>query len=139
MRLMTLIPAALLLASLPASANDTFSYVCSTEVSCDGLFGHVVTKRFMAKYPAKAWSISVVSDTYSLSRSVVSHATVGVIPKTKGNDWYYAPNNRFSQISTHDGALNAYETKDLERKVIIKAVEAMMASCQDKPDCDLTK
>jgi hypothetical protein len=133
-KLMTV--AALFVATVSAHAG-AFSFNCSTDVSCSDLLSDVVTEKFTTKFPNDIYEIFVLSHTSVFSNGTsASYAVVGVVPKSKLSH-YFAPNRSWDSVSYYGSLGNAYDKQNKSREIIRKAVESMMAACEDSKGCEI--
>lgn len=130
--------AAATLALSPLAHADTFSIQCAnSEVSCDDLFADLVSAKFTRFYDHNKWSIFVYSENfvYSNGSGVVS-VLVGVVEQN-ASAYSYFPRKRWARATFRPTMGNAYEQRESLRLAIRKTVEAMMAACEDSPNCNI--
>lgn len=117
--------------------GETPASTCRANVECKGLFNELVTDKFLARFPPDKWSIFVYADTYVFGDGkATSQAVVGVVPVSK-EKFAYFPNQTSSHIVTTPRLSSGYDKQDVERKTIRRAVEKLMASCNELKNCDL--
>ena len=96
-----------------------------------------MTEKFIARFPPDKWTIFVYADTYPFGDGkATSQAVVGVVPISK-EKFIYFPNQTSSHIVTTPRLSSGYDKQDVERKTIRRAVEKLMASCNEVKNCDL--
>jgi hypothetical protein len=117
--------------------SQTLSSTCRANVECKGLFNDLLTDKFLARFPADKWEVFVYADTLPFGDGrATSQAIVGVVPVSK-EKFAYFPNQTSSHLITTPRVSNAFDKKDVERKTIRRAVEKLMASCNELKNCDL--
>jgi hypothetical protein len=117
--------------------SETANSTCRANVECTGLFNDLVTDKFLAKFPSDRWTIFVYADTYVFGDGkATSQAVVGVVPISK-EKFIYFPNQTSSHIVTTPRLSAGYDKQDVERKTIRRAVEKLMASCNEVKNCEL--
>lgn len=117
--------------------SQTFASTCRANVECRGLFSDLLTEKFLARYPADTWEIFVYADTLAFGDGkATSQAVVGVVPISR-QKFAYFPNQTSSHTVTTPRLSSGYDKDDLERKTIRRAVEKLMASCNEVKNCDL--
>ena len=137
---LTLFLFALLPALAPAQSADadTFTIQCGhSEVSCDDLFGDLVTAKFTRAFDHRVWAIFVYSQNVAYSDgSGVAMTIVGVVEQNRSK-YSYFPRKRWSRAVFRLVMGNAYERKEALRQAVRKTVETMMAECEDSPTCNI--
>jgi hypothetical protein len=117
--------------------SQTSGSTCRANVECQGLFNDLVTQKFLARFPSDKWQIFVYADTYPFGDGkATSQAVVGVVPMSKER-FIYFPNQTSSHIVTTPRLSSGYDKQDIERKTIRRAIEKLMASCNELKNCDL--
>lgn len=116
----------------------TFSYNCQTKVDCKGLFNDLISDKFTEKYNSSKWEIFIYADTFAFGNgSGATYAVAGVIPLKTKDKFSSFPNVTQSAIKTTDAMGNAYQKYEIERQIIRKAIEGLMAECENRPACNL--
>jgi hypothetical protein len=117
--------------------GQTPASACRANVECKGLFNDLVSQKFLARFPAEKWEIFVYADTYVFGDGkATSQAVVGVVP-ISNEKFAYFPNQTSSHIVTTPRLSSGYDKQDVERKTIRRAIEKLMASCNEQKNCDL--
>ncbi|MGZ3239864.1 MAG: hypothetical protein ACXWIN_02560 [Burkholderiaceae bacterium] len=117
--------------------SETTGSTCRANVECKGLFNELLTDKFLDRFPPDKWEIFVYADTYAFGDGkAISQAVVGVVPISK-EKFVYFPNQTSSHIVTTPRLSKGYDQEDVERKTIRRAVEKLMASCNEQKNCDL--
>jgi hypothetical protein len=136
MRYLTLVICIVLFATSNLYAGY-YSYDCSkSAVSCDNLFSDIVTEKYTKTFDNEKWDIFVYSATNAFSDgSGLHYAIVGVVPSKSG----IFPKRWWQRVNYKENIGNSFAQKDGLGAVIRTAIEAMMASCEDSPDCNIVK
>jgi hypothetical protein len=127
-----------LVASMPAEAGEfrvACSYKFDTLSRCADAIPDLVTDKYLAKFPAKKFSIFVHSDIHSYSNGgYVAYAVAGVVPTSSGQ----FPYKRFS-ATTMEKEKRADQIKlaEAEKENFRDAVKQLMDSCEISPTCDV--
>jgi hypothetical protein len=134
----SMIAGSTMLACFPAKAGEfrvACSYKFDTLSRCADAVSDIVTDKYLAKFPAKKFSIFVHSDIHSYSNGgYVAYAVAGVIPTS--SDQF--PHKRFS-ATTLEKAKRAdqIELAEVEKENFRDAVKQLMDSCEISPTFDI--
>jgi hypothetical protein len=121
----------------PALAG-TYSFDCgSSKVNCKDLFADLVPDKFTTRYDHRHYQIFVYSAISAFSDGAgVTVAIVGVTPTSSGNVSYF-PNRQWRHTIHRPKVGNAYDQQELLKSTVRKAIESMMAECENQPQCDI--
>ena len=137
-RVLTVVTIAALTLSSSSEARADFTWECGhADVSCRGLMNDLVTQKFTARFAHDRYAIQVYAETTRFDQGDgVTMAIVGVVPRARGTH-AHMPNRIWRVVTYHARVGDAYERQQKSRNAIRRAVENMMASCDDSPSCDI--
>jgi hypothetical protein len=99
----------------------------------------LVTDKFIDHFPAKKWTIVIMSTGYAISNGGgFAHASVGISPAGKNK---ILPQIQYTAYSGNTGSkhLTSQEIAQLERNAIRGAAELMMTACERTAKCNIYK
>jgi hypothetical protein len=129
--------------SFSAFAGNFHAVGLGSGVDISGNISDLVSDKFIAKFPATKYSITVIYDFHTYTDGGgVGFAVAGVTPRNQdaSKGWYYAPYHRYTSTRRMTGqSINSYKKNELTIEVIRQAVELLMAECDKSPTCDVLK
>ncbi len=128
-----------ILLALPQAEAGEFRVSCSYKfdslLRCADAVSDIVTEKYIAKFPAKKFTIFVHSNIHAYSNGgYVAYAVAGVVPTA--SDQF--PRKRFSTTTMErERRATQIELAEVEKENFREAVKQLMDNCEISPNCDV--